>query len=95
MQEHFFTYGNAPHLALGNMSGDAAGSGNFKLRNPNTPNPEEGMTDEYKTSKMVFWRIEPGTFTIGCPEDELGQWTNERQHVVTLTQPHFMRCWQD
>jgi len=34
--------------------------------------PKGGWTDEYKTDKLVLRRIEPGTFTMGSPEKELG-----------------------
>ena len=49
---------------------------------------------EYKTTKMVFRRIEPGTFTMGVPATEYGTYEKcplaERQHQVTLTKPFYM-----
>ena len=64
VQEHFFTYGNVPHLTLvltlGDVPGDSAGSGNFKPRDPNAPNPEETLSEEcrgvYRALKA--WRNE-------------------------------------
>ena len=32
-----------------------------------------------------FVQIEAGIFTMGSPAGELGHWTNEMQHQVTLT----------
>ncbi len=37
----------------------------------------------------MIW-IEPGTFLMGSPEDELGRWDDETQHEVTLTQGYWM-----
>ena len=49
---------------------------------------------EYKTTKMVFRRIEPGTFTMGVPATEWGSYAKcpaaEKQHQVTLTKPFYM-----
>jgi formylglycine-generating enzyme required for sulfatase activity len=52
--------------------------------------PKGGWNDEYKTDKLVLRRIEPGTFTMGSPEDELGHQNGETQHEVTLTQPFYI-----
>jgi formylglycine-generating enzyme required for sulfatase activity len=52
--------------------------------------PAGGWTDEYKTTKMVFRRIPAGTFTMGSPTNELGRYSGEVQHQVTLTQPFYM-----
>ena len=38
--------------------------------------------------KMIW--IEPGTFMMGSPEDELGRWADETQHQVTLTKGYWM-----
>ena len=45
--------------------------------------PKGGWTDEYKTTKLVLRRIEPGTFIMG--EDQ----TNE-SHRVTITKPFYI-----
>jgi formylglycine-generating enzyme required for sulfatase activity len=37
----------------------------------------------------MIW-IEPGTFIMGSPEDELGRWDDETQHEVTLTQGYWL-----
>jgi len=52
--------------------------------------PAGGWSDEYKTTKLVFRRIPAGTFTMGSPADELGRYSNETQHQVTLTLPFYM-----
>lgn len=53
--------------------------------------PAGGWTDEYKTTKLVLKRIDPGTFTMGSPEGEVGRTTNgESPHQVTLTHPYYI-----
>ena len=52
--------------------------------------PKGGWGDEYKTDKLVMRRIEPGTFTMGSPQDELGRKGDETQHEVTLTKPFYI-----
>lgn len=54
--------------------------------------PAGGWTDEYKTTKMVFRLIPPGTFLMGSPNGELGRNSEyaEIQHKVTLTKPFYI-----
>ncbi|MEI7902004.1 MAG: formylglycine-generating enzyme family protein, partial [bacterium] len=55
--------------------------------------PKGGWADEYKTDKLVLRRIEPGTFTMGSPENELRDLSHpddEKQHKVTLTQAFYI-----
>ena len=52
--------------------------------------PKGRWTDEYKTDKLVLRRIEPGTFKMGSPENELGRGDIETQHEVTLTQGFYI-----
>jgi len=52
--------------------------------------PAGGWTDEYKTTKLVLRRIQPGTFTMGSPVGEVGRSSYEDQHEVTLTKPFYM-----
>lgn len=48
--------------------------------------PNGGFNNsEYQTTKLVLRRIEPGTFMMGAPDEELGRSGNETQHQVTLT----------
>jgi formylglycine-generating enzyme required for sulfatase activity len=52
--------------------------------------PAGGWTDAHKTSKLVMRRIDPGTFNMGSPTNELGRATNEVLHAVTLTQGYYL-----
>jgi len=53
--------------------------------------PEGGWTDTYKTEKLVLRRIEPGTFVMGSPTNELSRDPGrETQHVVTLTKGFYV-----
>ena len=52
--------------------------------------PAGGWTDAYKTTKLVLRRIDPGTFTMGSPEGEVGRRTNETPHRVTLTHSYYI-----
>lgn len=65
--------------------------------------PDGGWnTDEYKTTKIVFRHVKPGTFMMGTPADEAGRRTengtgSEENHVrdmdrhkVTLTQDYWL-----
>lgn len=63
VSEHFFLHGNVPHLTLVLQLGDAPTYENaegFRSRNPNAPNPEEGLDDAqimvYRALKT--WRNE-------------------------------------
>ena len=42
------------------------------------------------TVSLDMIRIEPGTFMMGSPEDELGRQDDEVQHQVTLTQGYWL-----
>jgi formylglycine-generating enzyme required for sulfatase activity len=46
--------------------------------------PEGGWGEEHKTSKLVLRWVEPGTFWMGCPEDEPGYHMNQTMDEVTL-----------
>ena len=53
--------------------------------------PDGGWTDEYKTTKLVLRRIEPGTFTMGSPTGEIGRYADrETQREVTLTRAYYI-----
>jgi len=47
--------------------------------------PTNGWTDEFKTTKLVLRRIPAGTFMMGSPTNELGRYSGETQHQVTLS----------
>ncbi|MBU0676611.1 MAG: SUMF1/EgtB/PvdO family nonheme iron enzyme [Verrucomicrobia bacterium] len=52
--------------------------------------PAGGWTDEHKTTKLVMRRIPAGMFTMGSPTNELGRYSNETQHQVTLTKDFYI-----
>ena len=53
--------------------------------------PQGGWTDEYKTTKLVLRRIQPGTFTMGCETTEVGYHDYEAvPHEVTISQPFYI-----
>ena len=59
--------------------------------------PAGGWTDEYKTTKLVMRRIEPGTFVMGCTSDEVGFWGDDALNAVctvTLTKPYYIGVFQ-
>ena len=49
------------------------------------------LTDnKCRTYELWLRRIEPGTFIMGSPENELGRRDNEVQHRVTLTKAYYL-----
>lgn len=52
--------------------------------------PFGGWSDKYKTDKLVLRRIEPGTFVMGSPTNELGRFDNETQHSVSISAPFYI-----
>ena len=56
-------------------------------------NVKDGGTPSTYTNSLgqTFALIPAGTFTMGSPSDELGRYSDETQHEVTLTQPFYMQ----
>lgn len=52
--------------------------------------PQGGWTDEYKTTKLVLRYVPAGTFTMGSPTNELGRWSDETLHEVTISKPFYV-----
>jgi sulfatase modifying factor 1 len=52
--------------------------------------PPGGWSDEYKTTKLVLRRVEPGTFMMGSPDNDAARQTNEDYHQVRLTTPYYI-----
>ncbi len=52
--------------------------------------PSGGWTDEFKTTKLVLRRISSGSFTMGSPANEVGRFSYETQHSVTISKPFYM-----
>ncbi len=44
----------------------------------------------YKSTKLVMRRITNGKFTMGSPAGELGRYSDETQHQVTLTKDYYI-----
>ena len=40
---------------------------------------------------MTFIRVEPGTFQMGSPDTETHRKTNEKQHLVKITDPFYLQ----
>lgn len=60
----------------------------YKMRAETTgPNLSE---DKCRMNELWLRRIEPGTFIMGSPQNELGRSSNEIQHQVTLTKPFYI-----
>ncbi len=47
-------------------------------------------SDAYKTDRLLMRLIPKGSFTMGSPEGELGQGSEETQHTVTLTKDFYL-----
>jgi formylglycine-generating enzyme required for sulfatase activity len=52
--------------------------------------PSGGWTEEHRTTKLVLRRIPAGTFTMGSPAGELGRYSDEIEHQVTLTRDFYI-----
>jgi len=96
----------APEYAPIPGTGDGGGGFLFVLRGSVISDPEspeagsrdfgikgDTIVDHSKTNSlgMKFVFIQPGTFTMGSPDDEPGRDDWERQHHVTLTQGFYMQ----
>jgi superfamily II DNA helicase RecQ len=60
VRDHFFLHGGVPHLALVLLLGDGAGESGYRPRNPNAPDPEEGIAEERRPlyRELKRWRNE-------------------------------------
>jgi formylglycine-generating enzyme required for sulfatase activity len=52
--------------------------------------PSAANSDVYKTTNLLMRLIPKGTFSMGSPTDELGRYSAETQHEVTLTQDFYI-----
>jgi formylglycine-generating enzyme required for sulfatase activity len=62
-----------------------------------TPDDASGAVADAGVGQVIdsvgrFVRIEPGTFTMGSPEGELGRQDDEIQHAVTLTRAFLLQA---
>lgn len=56
------------------------------------PKEDPNILNDNKCKTMELWlrRIEPGTFMMGSPKDELEHVIFEDQHEVTITKPYYI-----
>lgn len=79
-----------PLYVVVNLSGGASAA-SYPVTKLAAAPPGGFNTDEYKTTKLVLRRIEPGTFTMGSPAGEVGRLDDyETQHPVTLTKAFYI-----
>lgn len=52
--------------------------------------PTGGWTDEYKRTKLVFRRIEAGSFMMGSPDGETNRKSNENLHRVNISKSYYV-----
>ncbi len=84
--EHFFVHGNVSHLTLVLPLGDSLryeNAGSYHPRDPNAPDPEDGMTDEQKTRYRALktWRNETAKSEAWRLHDMARQWLKESRGV--------------
>ena len=56
--------------------------------------PAGGWTDGYKKTRLVFRKVDAGSFTMGSPTSESGRGSNETQHKVTISKPFFISVFE-
>lgn len=64
----------------------------FNMRYQN--NPPDIKKNICKTKELWFRRIEPGSFVMGSPDEELGHYNNEAQHDVMLTKAFYIAIFE-
>ncbi len=79
--------GGALYLVIDLSDGPSASS--YPVSYMSSP-PDDGWTDEYKTTKLVMRRIPFGTFIMGSPDGEIGHWSGEAQHHVTFRHEFYI-----
>ena len=66
---------------------------NYKMKTSSRGPMEESsvlLNNSCRSEEIWLRRIEPGTFIMGSPENELGRGSDEQQHQVTLTKPFYL-----
>ena len=61
---------------------------------PDPTRDDGGWTDEYKTTKMVFRLVQPGTFKMGWSHDGFGSWSDGSRHTATITRPYYLAIFE-
>ena len=52
------------------------------------------LNDFYRKTKLLLRKIPAGNFVMGSPMDELGRYSDENQHTVTLSSNFYMGVFQ-
>lgn len=80
-------------IGTGGSSDSSTSNGNDNdiIDNANDKDNDIVGGDIINSLGMTFVYIEPGTFMMGSPEDELGRDNDEMQHEVTLTEGYYMQ----
>jgi len=61
---------------------------------PDPTRDDGGWTDEYKTTKMVFRLIQPGTDNLGWSNNAFGDWNSGGYREVTITKPFYLSIFE-
>ena len=56
--------------------------------------PEGGWSNEYKTKKIALRKVAPGDFMMGSPNTEMGRYTNEDCHRVTISKAFYISVFE-
>jgi formylglycine-generating enzyme required for sulfatase activity len=68
---------------------DGANATSYPVVFSATP-PSSWNDAEVRYTKLWLRIVQPGTFVMGSPENELGRRDDETQHQVTLTKPYYI-----
>jgi len=62
-----------------------------KIRKPPPPKPKREIVPVVNSLGMEFFRISPGSFVMGSPDEENAGLADEKEHHVTLTKEFYMQ----
>ncbi len=80
VSEHFFVHGNVPHLTLVLSLGDVVqyeNSGSYKPRDPNAPDPADGLDD---SQKAIYRALKTGR------NDKAKRWVESERELEIKTE---------
>ena len=61
---------------------------------PDPTRDDGGWTDEYKTSKMVFRLVQPGTYKMAWGTNAFTDWKCAVTHSVTISRPFYLAIFE-
>lgn len=61
---------------------------------PDPTREDGGWTDEYKTTKMVFRLVQPGTYKMAWGNNGFVDWNCTLPHDVTITRPFYLAIFE-